>query len=144
MSIIARDPGELPRAVREIRDTWITMPDGTRLSARIWLPEDADADPVPGILELLPYRKSDGTVLRDATNAAWFAGHGYAVVRVDIRGTGNSEGLITDEYTHQELDDGVACIAWIAAQPWCTGKVGIMGISWGGFNGLQIAALQPP
>ncbi|MBO0829052.1 MAG: CocE/NonD family hydrolase [Streptosporangiales bacterium] len=144
MSVVDRDPGELPRAVREVRDTWIPMPDGTRLSARIWLPEDADADPVPGILELLPYRKSDGTVLRDATNAAWFAGHGYAVVRVDIRGTGNSEGLITDEYTPQELDDGVACIAWIAAQPWCTGKVGIMGISWGGFNGLQIAALQPP
>src|SRR5690606_12330064 len=104
-------------------------PDGTRLSARIWLPEDATTDPVPGILELLPYRKSDGTVLRDATNARWFAGHGYAVVRVDIRGTGNSEGVILDEYTQQELDDGVACIAWIAAQEWCTGKVGIMGIS---------------
>ena len=144
MTTIDRDPSELPRAIREIRDTWIPMPDGTRLSARIWLPEDADADLVPGILELLPYRKSDGTALRDATNARWFAAHGYAVVRVDIRGTGNSEGLITDEYTQQELDDGVACIAWIAEQPWCTGKVGMMGISWGGFNGLQVAALRPP
>ena len=120
------------------------MPDGTRLAARIWLPVDAEADPVPGILELLPYRKSDGTALRDARNAPYFAGHGYAVVRVDIRGTGNSTGIITDEYTETELADGVACIAWIAAQPWCTGKVGIMGISWGGFNGLQIAALRPP
>lgn len=144
MTTIDRDPGDLPRQIREVRDTWIPMPDGTRLSARIWLPVDADVHPVPGILELLPYRKSDGTVLRDATNAAWFAGHGYAVVRVDIRGTGNSEGVITDEYTEQELRDGVACIAWIAAQSWCTGKVGMMGISWGGFNGLQIAALQPP
>ena len=138
------DRTEFPRTVTEIRDTWIPMPDGTRLSARIWMPEDAGDDPVPGILELLPYRKSDGTALRDARNAPYFAGHGYAVVRVDIRGTGNSEGVSTDEYTAEELADGVACIAWIAAQEWCTGKVGIMGISWGGFNGLQIAALRPP
>lgn len=135
---------ELPRRVTEVRDTWIPMPDGTRLAARMWLPEDAVSDPVPGILELLPYRKSDGTAVRDARNAAWLAGHGYAVVRVDIRGTGNSEGVILDEYTQQELDDGVACISWIAQQEWCTGRVGIMGISWGGFNGLQIAALRPP
>ncbi|HEY3683610.1 MAG TPA: CocE/NonD family hydrolase [Streptosporangiaceae bacterium] len=138
------DRTEFPRRTREIRDTWIPMPDGTRLAARVWLPVDAGDDPVPGILELLPYRKSDGTALRDARNAPWFAGHGYAVVRVDLRGTGDSEGVTTDEYTAQELADGVACIAWIAAQSWCTGKVGVMGISWGGFNGLQIAALQPP
>src|SRR5882757_9468502 len=144
MSIAEVATSELPRPVREIRDTWIPMPDGTRLAARIWLPVDGEVDPVPGILELLPYRKSDGTALRDARNAPYFAGHGYAVVRVDIRGTGNSTGVITDEYTETELADGVACIAWIAAQSWCTGKVGIMGISWGGFNGLQIAALRPP
>jgi putative CocE/NonD family hydrolase len=144
MTIGELGPDELPRRIREVRDTWVPMPDGTRLSARIWLPADAEADPVPGILELLPYRKSDGTALRDSANAPYFAGHGYAVVRVDLRGTGNSEGVLTDEYTQCELDDGAACIAWIAAQPWCTGKVGIMGISWGGFNGLQIAALRPP
>src|SRR5882757_101125 len=144
MSIADVAPSDLPRPVAEIRDTWIPMPDGTRLAARIWLPVDGEADPVPGILELLPYRKSDGTALREARNAPYFAGQGYAVVRVDIRGTGNSTGVITDEYTETELADGVACIAWIAAQSWCTGKVGIMGISWGGFNGLQIAALAPP
>jgi uncharacterized protein len=144
MSVSDVSPDEFPRPVAEIRDAWIPMPDGTRLAARIWLPVDAAADPVPGILELLPYRKNDGTTLRDARNAPYFAGHGYAVVRVDMRGTGNSEGVITDEYTETELADGVACIAWISAQRWCTGKVGIMGISWGGFNGLQIAALQPP
>lgn len=138
------DRTEFPRRTEEIRDTWIPMPDGTRLAARIWLPVDAGDDPVPGILELLPYRKSDGTALRDARNAPYFAGHGYAVVRVDLRGTGNSAGTSTDEYTEQELADGVACIAWIAAQAWCTGRVGIMGISWGGFNGLQIAARRPP
>ncbi|HWI70435.1 MAG TPA: CocE/NonD family hydrolase [Baekduia sp.] len=139
-----RDANQSPRPVREIRDTWIPMVDGTRLSARIWLPEDAGERPVPGILEMLPYRKSDGTALLDATNGTWFASHGYAVVRVDVRGTGNSQGVIADEYTQQELDDGVACIAWIAQQAWCTGKVGMMGLSWGGINSLQVAALQPP
>ncbi|MGH3357641.1 MAG: CocE/NonD family hydrolase [Nocardioidaceae bacterium] len=133
-----------PRPIREIEHTWIPMPDGTRLAARIWLPEDAAEHPVPGILEFIPYRKNDGTNLRDARNAPYFAGNGYAVVRVDLRGSGDSEGVLDDEYTQTELDDGVATIAWIARQEWCAGNVGIMGISWGGFNGLQIAAEQPP
>ncbi|UPK75250.1 CocE/NonD family hydrolase [Nocardioidaceae bacterium SCSIO 66511] len=143
-AITDRPLDTFPRSVTETEHTWIPMPDGTRLAARIWMPEDAVDNPVPGILEFIPYRKNDGTHQDDATKAPYFAGHGYAVVRVDLRGTGDSEGVIEDEYTQQELDDGVATIAWIAAQPWCLGKVGIMGISWGGFNGLQIAAEQPP
>lgn len=142
--ITDRPWSSFPREIREVEHTWITMPDGTRLAARIWLPADATDRPVPGILEFIPYRKNDGTSLRDSRNAPYFAGHGYAVVRVDLRGSGDSEGVLEDEYTQTELDDGVAVIAWIAAQQWCTGKVGIMGISWGGFNGLQIAAEQPP
>ena len=74
----------------------------------------------------------------------YLAGHGYACIRLDIRGTGDSEGIITDEYTEQEQLDGVAAIEWMAAQPWCDGQVSMIGISWGGFNGLQIAARQPP
>ena len=70
----------------------------------------------------------------------WFAGHGYACARVDIRGTGNSGGIIEDEYSEQEQLDGLEVIAWLAAQPWCDGKVGIVGTSWSGFNGLQLAA----
>jgi nitrite reductase/ring-hydroxylating ferredoxin subunit len=62
------------------------MPDGCRLAARIWLPEDADSDPVPAILEYIPYRKNDGTAIGDSTRHAYFAGHGYASVRVDMRG----------------------------------------------------------
>ena len=135
---------EFPRKVRQIEHLWVPMPDGTRLSARVWLPEDAEADPVPAILEYIPYRKRDGTRGRDDPMHGWWAGQGYACVRLDIRGTGESEGQITDEYTQQELEDGRDAIAWIAAQPWCTGKVGMTGISWGGFNGLQIAALRPP
>ena len=74
----------------------------------------------------------------------WFAGHGYAGVRVDLRGSGESQGILTDEYTEQEQADCVEVIAWLAAQPWCTGKVGMMGDSWSGFNALQVAALRPP
>ena len=131
------------REITELPDQGIIMPDGTRLSARIWLPKDAETDPVPAILEYLPYRKRGGTEARDALTHPYFAKRGYACIRVDIRGNGDSEGVMEDEYTATELADGVAVINWLAAQSWCSGKVGMMGISWGGFNGLQIAALQP-
>jgi len=110
----------------------------------MWLPEDAEADPVPAILEYIPYRKRDFTRLRDEPMHAYFAGHGYACVRLDIRGSGESEGVLVDEYLEQEQDDAVEAIAWIARQPWCTGAVGMMGKSWGGFNSLQVAARRPP
>jgi len=133
-----------PRTVRVIEHCLIPLKDGTRLAARIWLPVDAEQNPVPAILEYLPYRKRDGTYERDALTHPYLAGHGYACVRADIRGSGESEGLLLDEYAQQEQDDGVEVIAWLAAQPWCSGVVGMMGISWGGFNGLQIAARRPP
>ena len=131
------------RALVEQPDMGITLSDGCRLSARVWMPEDAGDDPVPAILEYLPYRKRDGTVARDALTHPYFAERGYACIRVDIRGNGDSEGLMEDEYTPQELSDAVEVIDWLAAQPWCNGRVGMMGISWGGFNGLQVAALGP-
>ncbi len=133
-----------PREVKEIPNTFITLPDGTRLAARMWMPVDADKKPVPVILEYLPYRKRDGTHVRDALTHPYLAGHGYACVRVDMRGNGDSEGLLFDEYTRQEQGDAVDVIAWLVQQPWCTGRVGMMGISWGGFNSLQVAALRPP
>jgi putative CocE/NonD family hydrolase len=132
-----------PRRVREIENIFITLEDGTRLAARIFLPEDAEKHPVPAILEYLPYRKRDGTAERDALTHPYFAGHGYAGVRVDMRGSGESDGHLADEYLKQEQDDCLEVIAWIAAQSWCTGSVGMMGISWGGFNGLQVAARRP-
>ena len=134
---------DFPRKVREIENTWIPMSDGVRLAARIWLPEDASADPVPAVLEYLPYRKRDGTVERDHMTHPYFAGHGYAGVRVDIRGTGDSEGICLGEYLKQEQDDALEVIEWLARQSWCSGKVGMIGISWGGFNGLQVAARRP-
>ncbi len=131
------------REIEEISDLIITMSDGCRLSARVWRPVDCHDEPVPAIVEHLPYRKRDGTTARDALTHPWFAKRGYACVRVDMRGNGDSEGFMEDEYTQRELDDAVEVIAWLARQPWCTGSVGMMGISWGGFNSLQVAAMRP-
>ncbi|MBS3669344.1 CocE/NonD family hydrolase [Vreelandella boliviensis] len=134
---------DFPHRTREIENTWIPLADGTRLAARIWLPVDAEAQPVPAILEYLPYRKRDGTAIRDELTHPYFAGHGYACVRVDMRGNGESDGLMEDEYAPQEQADALEVIEWIASQPWCNGQLGMMGISWGGFNSLQVAALRP-
>ncbi|HBQ33782.1 MAG TPA: peptidase S15, partial [Ochrobactrum anthropi] len=110
---------------------WITLKDGTRLGARLWLPEGAEANPVPAVLEYIPYRKRDGTRGRDEPMHGYFAQNGYAAIRVDMRGTGESDGHMADEYIQQEQDDALEVIAWIADQPWCSGNVGMMGKSWG-------------
>jgi putative CocE/NonD family hydrolase len=120
------------------------MRDGARLSARIWRPESSDLEPMPAILEMLPYRQRDITARRDSIHHPYLAGHGYACARVDLRGSGESEGILTDEYSAQELADAEDVLAWLAAQPWCDGHTGMMGISWGGFNALQVAARRPP
>ena len=131
--------------VREIEHEWIALSDGCRLAARIWLPVDASkGHPVPAILEYLPYGKDTSTMAADATRHPYFAARGFASVRVDLRGTGSSEGLCLGEYLLQEQDDALEVLSWLAEQPWCTGAVGMIGYSWGGFNGLQIAARRPP
>ncbi|WP_166261301.1 CocE/NonD family hydrolase [Marinobacter salicampi] len=139
-----RTVDSFPYQVTIIENLFIPMRDGARLAARIWMPEGTETRPLPGILEYIPYRKRDLTRGRDATNHAYMAGHGYVCVRVDMRGSGDSDGIITDEYTRQEHEDALDVIAWMAEQDWCDGKVGMMGISWGGFNSLQLAALNPP
>ncbi|NMD94270.1 CocE/NonD family hydrolase [Rhodococcus sp. BL-253-APC-6A1W] len=133
-----------PHSVRVIENTFITMPDGCRLSARIWLPEGVENNPVPAVLEYIPYRHRDTTRARDELNHPYIAGHGYACIRVDLRGSGNSDGVLEDEYLPTEQDDACAVIEWAAQQPWCDGNVGMMGISWGGFNSLHVAAKRPP
>ncbi|PLW79283.1 CocE/NonD family hydrolase [Cohaesibacter celericrescens] len=133
----------LNRGFSVSEDQWITLKDGTRLSTRIWMPEGSEGDPVPAVLEFLPYRKRDGTSPRDESTYPVFAAAGIAGVRVDIRGSGESEGVIDGEYTPRELSDACEIIDWIANQTWSNGNVGMMGISWGGFNCLQTAALKP-
>lgn len=134
---------EFPHSVTTIEHLWIKLSDGTRLAARLWLPDCASDTPVPAILEYIPYRKRDGTRTRDEPMHGYFAGHGYAVIRVDMRGSGESDGLLADEYLLQEQNDALDVIEWITEQSWCSGNVGMMGKSWGGFNSLQVAARRP-
>lgn len=140
----ARIVDRFPRKTRCLDPVFIPLADGTRLAATIWLPEDAWEKPVAAILELIPYRRRDGTVFRDLKMHPYVAGHGFACCRVDIRGSGDSEGVLLDEYTAQEQEDACEIIAWLAAQDWCSGAIGMTGISWGGFNALQVAARNPP
>jgi hypothetical protein len=127
------------------QEVMIAMPDGVRLAADLYFPVGvSNGDQMPVLLEYLPYRKTDS---RASTYGiySYFVKRGYIVARVDARGTGNSEGhVIPYEYSDIELDDGEAVIAWLAAQPWSNGNVGMFGISWGGFNSIQMAVRQPP
>src|SRR3569833_494198 len=107
---------DLPHRFRVIEHAWIPLADGARLAARIWLPDDAEQRPVPAVLEYIPYRKNDGTLLRDAPIHGYFAGHGYASVRVDLRGSGDSDGVLLDEYLPLEQSDGLEVLRWLAAQ----------------------------
>ncbi|WP_432117515.1 CocE/NonD family hydrolase [Streptomyces sp. bgisy032] len=134
----------LPYATKEEEHVTIPMSDGVRLSARVWRPTSSDQEPVPAVLEYIPYRKRDLTAVRDSIHHPYLAGHGYACVRVDLRGTGDSEGVLRDEYLEREQADAEEVLAWLAEQPWCDGGTGMMGISWGAFAALQVAARRPP
>ncbi len=130
----------LAARIEEVR---IPMKDGVKLAADIWRPEEGPG-PFPVLLEYLPYRKTEarGGSFR---LYSYFVRHGFVVARVDIRGTGNSEGvLIPYEYSEIEQRDGEEVIAWLAAQPFSNGNVGMFGISWGGFNSIHMAMRRPP
>ncbi|HLY54853.1 MAG TPA: CocE/NonD family hydrolase, partial [Stellaceae bacterium] len=130
------------RPFRVIENDWIPMRDGTRLAVRLWLPEGSG--PVPAVLEYIPYRKRDHYRQRDDAWGRLLARHGFAFARADVRGSGESEGVLLAEYTEQEQRDALDIIAWLAAREWCNGAVGMRGISWGGFNSFQVAAHAPP
>ena len=133
-------------------EVFIPMPDGVRLAADLFTPDDWPVDTSdvpagersPAILEYLPYRKDEG-IERDWDLYAYVVDHGYVGARVDIRGTGRSGGVLPDrEYSDREWADGETVIAWLSRQPWCTGAVAMWGISWGGFNSIQMAMREPP
>lgn len=130
--------------IKIIQNLFIPLSNSCYLAAKIWMPEDAYEHPVPAILDYIPYRKRDGTALRDHQIYPYFAENGYVCVRVDIRGSGESNGLLLDEYLKQEQDDCLEVLTWIAKQTWCSGNIGMMGKSWGGFSSLQVAARQHP
>ncbi|RBP65437.1 hypothetical protein DFO66_10420 [Brevibacterium sanguinis] len=139
-----REVDEFPCEVRTVENVFIPMRDGARLAARLWIPLEAVDEPMPAVLEYIPYRKRDNSRGRDTLNMPYIAGHGYVCARVDLRGSGDSDGVLEDEYCPAELEDAEDVIAWLADQDWCDGSVGMMGISWGGFNSLQVAARRPP
>ncbi len=128
--------------VRMIENSFVPMPDGVLLAIQLWLPVGASAAPV--VLESIPYRKRDRYRAYDLYWGQVLAQHGVAYARLETRGSGDSEGVLVDEYLPSEQQDAAAVIAWLAAQPWCSGAVGMRGVSWGGFSTLQTAALAPP
>ncbi len=142
----AVEPPSPPVYGVRIEKAWIPMKDGVRLAATLYMPDGAKpGDKFPAALDYLPYRKDDSTAAGDYPKNAYFARRGYVGARVDIRGFGASEGRPTDrEYSEQEQIDGEQVIHWLATQSWSNGKVGMYGISWGGFNALQMAMRNPP
>jgi uncharacterized protein len=139
-------PPSAPTYGVELEKTWIPMKDGVRLAVTLYKPAKLKTgERVPALLEYLPYRKDDDEAVRDYGTHTYFARRGYVGARVDIRGFGASEGTPPDrEYSAQEQQDAEEVIAWLARQPWSNGKVGMLGISWGGFNSIQMALRKPP
>ena len=135
-------------AVHEVETVWdarIVVRDGTELSANLWLPvAEGAVTRFPAILEMIPYGKDNWRRNADVARGTYLARRGYALCRVDVRGTGSSGGIALDEYTEDETRDGYDAVEWLAAQPWCTGAVGMWGISYGGFTSIQVAKLRPP
>ena len=123
----------------------IPMQDNIHLAADIYWPTGyRKGDVYPVLLEYIPYRKDESRG-RNYPLYSYFLDNDYIVARVDIRGTGNSEGkVIPNEYSDIELDDGEEVIEWLANQSWSNGNVGMFGISWGGFNSIQMSMRNPP
>ncbi len=148
LSAWAQTPGawRLPSKgeVTVIETAFIPMADGGRLAVQLWLPAGAPAHGAPVVLEYIPYRKRDHYRAFDLYWGQTLAQYGVAYARLETRGSGDSTGVLADEYLPTEQHDAVEAIAWLAAQPWCNGKVGMRGVSWGGFSTLQAAALRPP
>ena len=134
---------KFPHAFTVTEDCWIPLADGCKLAAKLWLPDIGATKRVPTIIEVLPYRKRDIYAPRDAMHHGYFAGHGYAAMRVDIRGSGDSDGHQGVFTMQQEQDDTLEVLKWIARQPWSDGQVGMFGISWGGFQAIQTASRAP-
>jgi putative CocE/NonD family hydrolase len=141
-----RPASEPIHAVETIWDVRIPARDGIELSANVWRPRPALGDPerFPAILEMIPYGKDNWRRNADIARGTYFAERGYVLCRVDVRGTGSSEGIALDEYTEAETFDGYDAVEWLAAQHWCSGSVGMWGISYGAFTAIQVAKLRPP
>jgi len=143
----ARPASQPIHEARTLHDVRIRASDGVELSANLWIPLPTSAAPeerFPAILEMIPYRKDDWRAASDQARGEWLAARGFALCRLDVRGTGSSGGVALDEYTARETQDGYEAVEWLAGQAWCNGNVGMWGISYGGFTSIQVAKLRPP
>ena len=146
----ATPPGAASAPRHDVETRWgVVIParDGVELSANLWLPVRSVKQPdarFPAILEMIPYGKDSWRRNADIARGTYLARRGYALCRLDVRGTGSSGGVALDEYTEAETRDGYDVVEWLAAQPWCTGAIGMWGISYGGFTSIQVAKLRPP
>lgn len=136
----ATSGAKLPEKVVEVEHFVLKMSDGRRVAARVWLPMSAKNKPTPAILMGDPYGKDRA---HHTAQCGYLAANGIACVRIDVRGSGASEGVLDDEYTERELKDLEEVIQWISDQPWSNDKVGMMGSSWAGFNTIKVAARKP-
>ncbi|MGE0683832.1 MAG: CocE/NonD family hydrolase [Candidatus Binatia bacterium] len=136
--------GRTDYPVRVVRNIEIPMTDGVRLGAALYMPDTLNDGPFPAIVEYHPYRKDDNKIPRDWRTHSYLARKGYVGVRIDVRGTGASEGIAENEYSEQEQHDCLQALAWLADQSWCTGKLGMYGSSYGGITALQTAMHAPP
>jgi putative CocE/NonD family hydrolase len=129
--------------IREERNLLIPMRDGTLVAANAYFP--VTDEPVPALVSGYPYHK-DGLIGAMFDHARrWFAERGFAELIFDFRGTGASDGICPDTFDAvQEGQDGADVVEWAAAQSWCSGNVGIWGMSYGGITALNVAAQAPP
>lgn len=130
--------------VRIDRRVFVPMDDGVQICLTVYLPDAPGDGPFPTVVESIPYRKDDEFFAPDFRSYTYLAARGFAGVRLDIRGTGASSGIIADEYLEREQRDTLAVFDWLEAQDWCDGNLGMWGVSWGGFSALQTAMLRPP
>ena len=135
-------PADFPMVVKKVRDVLIPMRDGVQLAANLYLPEKPGK--YPGIFSFYPYLKDGWIGISHEPHHQYFASQGYAVMQVDFRGTGASGGINPYVLDLQERMDGYDIVEWMAEQAWCSGSVGIWGISYGGITALSIASTQPP
>lgn len=127
--------------VKVVKNVMIPMRDKIKIAADLIMP-DAKGK-FPAIIQYHPYRKDDISLTNNDAHY-YFAQRGYVGVRLDVRGTGSSEGYSVLEYSPEEQRDSYDAIEWIGEQDWCNGNVGIWGISYSGQTAMTAAFMNPP
>lgn len=126
---------------RKVENEFVRLSDGCRMAVALWIPE---GPPAPAILNMSPYGKKDMNAAGDEALFGYFTRHGYAGIRADMRGNGESTGHLAGKGSQPEWDDVCEILAWIAAQPWCDGNIGMWGFSWGGIEAFYTGVFRKP